>query len=272
MQFGAINMKKHIVLPSTKENEKFTKLQVNHSVWGTPLRYSDDAILATYHPGCYACVYDTLEVAVVMQLYSEYAAPIFEAELLNSSELTNEYDSKSGDINTYKVTYSRNIEKIISATHAGITYDLSTVWEQRKQLRAETNKLTARHYADDTSELKTQIDKLIKLVSSLKGKLSYAELTNIVKATNEFLDNPSAENLKKYKTLANTQQGTPSLAMQGLGLCMLALAAAVAAMGVGVIPGAVIALVGCGVFAVGRRETGVCKVMNDLSSHVPSMM
>ena len=267
-------MKKYIILPSSKDNEKFTKLQVNHSIWGTPIRYSDDTILAAYQPDNDPFVFDMLDEAVQSLAYpTQYAVPVFEVELLGSSELTGSYESfsKSGDTNTCRKTSLQNIEKVITATHAGITYDLSTVWEQRKQLHIESIKLSARHYADDTSELKTQIDKLLELVSSLKGKQSYEELTKILKTTNELLDNPSAENLEKYITLSKIQQGAPSPAMQALGVCMLALAVAVAAMGGVVILGAGIALAACGVFAVGRRGTEVYKVMTDLASHTPSI-
>lgn len=266
-------MKKYITLFSSWENAEFTNLQVNHSIWGTPLRYSDDVILAAFQLDSYTAVYDVLDEAVASLVHYKYAVPVFEVELLDSSELMDSEDSKSGDINTYKMTSPHNIKKVISATHAGITYDLSMVVAQRAQLVIESNKLIEKsNAAVNGSELKSQMDTLRKRVWALKGKESYAELTTILQATNEFLDNPSAENLKKYKALAKTQQGAPSPVMQAVGGCMLALAAIVVAMGLGMILGVGIGLVGCGLFAAGRREIGVYNAMKDLSASVsPSM-
>ena len=286
-------MKKYIILSTSRKAEKstelrvltkFLQLQVNHSIWGTPLRYSEDAILAAYQPGRDACVYDRFEEAVAMLIYSAFAAPIFEVELLNSSVLFDDCCSKSGDIFLgYKLTSTDNITKLISARHAGITYDLSKVWAQRQQLYIESSKLNDKYNATaDRTDLKTQIGNLLKLVESLQGNLSYAELTDIIKKTNEFLEKSSfyADNAGKmisfsdiqpyipiteYRELAKTKQGAPSLAMQTLGLCMLTLAAALVSMGFGLVPGAVLALSGLGFFAAGKRETGVCKAMNDLA-------
>ena len=280
-------MKKYVFL--TGKNEKFTKLQVNHSIWGTPIRYSEDTILATSQPNSDQpdsdlIVFNNLDEAVSIFAYTNNAPPVFEVELLESSVLTDDICSKSGDIYTnHKLTSPHNITKIISARHASITYDLSTAWEQREQLRIESNKLSDKYNsAADRTDLKTQIGNLLKLVGSLKGKLPYAELTDIIKATNEFLDHSSFKidnagkhiaftdmqdfiPITKYRELAKSKQGAPSTAMQAVGLCMLALAAVVAAMGVGIVPGAALALVGVGLFAAGQRETGVCKAMNDLA-------
>lgn len=260
-------MKKYIIIPP--DDALCLGLQVNHPILGTPLRYSDDTILGRFRflTGFYPMVYDTLEDAVAAQAGKIFAEPIFEVELKKDSELITTIDTDNR-INPYTLTSPDNIKEVLSATHAGIKYNLSAVWEQHKQYLAEIQKLFAKSFIGRSipkPEAQIKIDELRKLVWSLQGKQSYAELTDILRATNEFLGKPSL-NLEKYKTFAKSQKDAPSPAMQAVGLCMLALAAIVAAMGASMILCAGAGLAGCGLFAMGRRGTGVYKAMNDLSN------
>ena len=241
------------------------------------LGHSVDAILAAslYKHGFYGnylTLHETPSEAMRYITEERHTPPVFELELADDSELR-ETINLDGELNPFQIASAENLVRIISATHAGHRYDLSEVWEECQNFIQETRKLRTNHY-DKTlegSDLRKAINDLHKKTATAEGTVSYATLTKIYKATNHLLNNPTTDNLKEYKALAKTQQGAPSLAIQIIGVCMLALAAAVATMGVGLLLGAGIALAGCGVFALGRHETGLCKSMNNLALNDSSL-
>lgn len=267
-------MFKYITIPSNwdGDTEVFYGLPLYHSICRTPLRHSEDTILAAYRPDSfYKSVHDTLEEANthLLECYGScnYSVPIFEVELQEDAALLPSVNGWN-ELNPYKLVSPDHIVRVVSAVHAGIRYDLSTVWNQCQQFRDKIRNLHPR--LDLQLDLSNQEMKLVALLNqmrSLEGKQSYTELLTILDATQSLLDHPSEENRKRYQTLAEMQQGSPSPALQALGICMLALAIVIGTSSVSL--GIGLALAGVGVFAIGRRETGVCKAMSDFSCTLP---
>lgn len=117
----------------------------------------------------------------------------------------------------------------------------------------------------ESSMLHSKLNNLINQLSSLKGKSQDLELLSICTLTNKLLKNPTDTNIRQYQYHAKKTQGSPSLAMQVLGACMIALAVAIAIMSSGLLLSASVGLLGCGLFAIGRRQTGLSKSMEELS-------
>lgn len=256
-------MKKYMVMSTPFDLKE--SLMHSHFSWGLSIK---TVMLAVAHLGYERKFYETREEAA--ESLTQYEI-LFEVELKESTRLENAYHEKTNELLNYKTGSKNNIEKIISAAYEAVTCDLTETSLLRDQLIIEAKALGKRRETSTVgSPIRTQIEKLHTLVWSLEGKASYTELLGILHETNLFLEDPSRENLKKYQEFAQTQRGAPSPMMQQLGVCMLAVAAAVvliSAAVIGGLPGVVlmpsisVALVGCGLFAEGKRTMGVCDVM-----------
>jgi hypothetical protein len=242
--------------------------------------YSNDRVVAAWRPNFPLEVYDTIELATLSSSAKNHAwssLPIFAIELENPPTIEKKFNIVTKQSSSHQVTTSSNFIKVISATHNGIIYDdLLETLQRREEFYEELQKLTESKISEP--KLQENTDNLIKVIRSLafEGADSYVKLTGIVKETSGLLktlnDSSSTEEInaaiKVYKQLAQTTQGHPSIGMQLLGACMILLAAAVMTMGMGIIAGTIIGLTGFGFYAIGMRETGICKEMHNIAIHV----
>ena len=238
-------------------------LQVK-SASGKPITYSNDVIFASFNDAKdrEMCVYYSLEQALHSYSKDKLVPPVFEVELSDTAVLQPSFTG-------LMFTSPSSISKFISATHAGINYVLSEVCQQKSEYIKGVSSLELKVTTEHDGMVRLRTSELNTLLLSLEGKLSYAELVDILKATKKFLDAPTVDNRKEYQAIAKTKQGASSLALQAIGLCMIALAFAVMTATAFVSAPLSIALAGCGIFALGRYTTGLSKAMSKLALAVP---